>query len=335
MGSMKINIFILLTFTWVHIYGQSPPEYDSNWDTQNLKLKSIFNNNYNQNDWNISVTRNLNDDFGYTADNVYLENDYLVLRSRLNPSYITGQVYPYPPPLYSGAITSNSFDFLYGYYEIECEIDINGTRTMPAFWLWNYDCGSTNKWSEEIDIFEILGVDYLWSSNIHSHPCNDTFDWNNYIEDRNITDFSTGFHKYGLEWHPNLLIFYVDNIPVRTVKDTRVPSHALNMVAQLGFRGTRYADYPINNNYMKIKSIKVYDLKMDNCGLDAPLVTQSQFDSFQFEVRQNISIGNGVNNITVPNNEKITFRATNDVTIYGEFTCPLYSELNILNTTCY
>jgi beta-glucanase (GH16 family) len=333
---MKTCILVFLTFLNIQIFGQSPPEYDKNWDTQNLKFRTIFNNNNYLINWNKDIHWFYEtDDFQYTSDNVYLENDYLVLRSQKNPNYKEGDRYPLPPPLYSGEISTKRSDFLYGYYEIECDIDINGTRTMPAFWLVNSQCDLTPKWYEEIDIFEILGETYLWSSNIHVHPCNWNLDWSNYLDDTRITNLSAGFHKYGLEWQPNLLIFYVDNIPVRIIKDTRVPSHGLRLVAQIGFRGVRYTNYPLNNNYMKIKAVNAYNLKMNNCSSDVSLTTQSQFDSFQFGVMRNISIGNGANSITIANNNKVTFRATNDITINGEFTCPLGSELNILNTTCY
>lgn len=330
-----MKLLILIFIFPLICFSQSPPVFDNNWDLVNLEYEAIFNGVFNSTEWHKHHgwgDRHPDDDYQYTPDNVYLENNYLVLRSRLNPNYVLGDTVP--PPIYSGMITSKREDFLYGYYEIECDIDINGYRSQPAFWLWNANC--SQYWYEEIDIFEIQGDQALWTSCIHEHPCDSNLNWGHFEENANLTGLNLGYHKYGLEWLPNTLVFYIDDIPVRTVYDSRVPSHELKIVAQIGFLGSRYVDYPSYNNYMKIKSIKVYNMIMNNnCMDNVSVLTQNQFDTYQFGVKNSIIIDGGISGISINSNQKITFRASDSITIDGNFDCPLGSELNLINTTCY
>jgi len=315
-------------------YGQSPPNQDQNWDINNLNFEAIFNGSFDSNDWHKDYgwgTRHPDDDFECLPSNVYLENDYLVLKAMKNPTYN----YPDtdPPPLYASVITSTRSDFLYGYYEIECSLELDGSRIMPAFWLWGGNCDNYD-WSEEIDIVEVFGDDYLWTSNHHVKQCIENLSWDGLIIDEAI-DITTGYHKFALEWTPGKLYYYVDNQIVRTINDSRVPSHGLLLVAQMGFGGTRYTEYDISPNFMKIKSIKVYDLKMNNCDNSITLSNQLSFNYFSFGVYKNITIGNGSNPISLTSNDNKTFRYSDTFTITGPFEAPLESQLTIIPTTCY
>lgn len=114
---------------------------------------------------------------------------------------------------YSGLLTTRkSFMQKYGYFEIEAKVpQLN--HLLPAFWLLPFD----KSWPPEIDVFEAPGhipntivttIHKRDSSGIRSHTgCNFL-----------MLDYDKKFHKYGVLWKPEKLIFYIDRRPVSYVK---------------------------------------------------------------------------------------------------------------------
>jgi beta-glucanase (GH16 family) len=286
---------------------------------------------------------NWDNTFNFPA-NVYLDgNSHLILQSDYDATRPNNKV------IHSGAITSLSTTYAYGYYEIRCKLNSYGTRYMPAFWLYGGSPGGTpcaNQWYNENDIIEAFqetaSTDYNLSTNLHYKTNCDPHEnggtecfHNNYMPG---VDLSNTFHTYGYEWSPQREILYLDGVPYRTINSPYVADHGLAMSVDLGLRtpwvnaptgglGTNGPDY---KNYMTVDYIKIYNLKR-NCTAQ----TISNFNSSTFtdySLRQFITI-NGTSAVSA--GHKVTFRAQDGILINGDFTVPTGSELNLLPTICY
>jgi beta-glucanase (GH16 family) len=109
--------------------------------------------------------------------------------------------------------------FSYGYYEARIKIP-KGKGFWPAFWLYG-------NWPvyNEIDIFEFSSLldgsydpDNLSKTHLMTMHYDSFADGTKEYcqEDYTSIDFSQEFHTYGLLYEPNRIIWYVDDIPVRT-----------------------------------------------------------------------------------------------------------------------
>ncbi len=103
----------------------------------------------------------------------------------------------------SGAMSSYPFSQTYGYFEMEARVPA-GKGLWPAFWLLPVDL----KWPPEIDVMEILGdkPDTLYTTlhsrrfdhgTMHGYPTKGA-------------GLATGFHRYGVDWGPEHVRFYLD-----------------------------------------------------------------------------------------------------------------------------
>jgi len=86
--------------------------------------------------------------------------------------------------------------------------------------------------------------------------------------------------------------------------------------------------------YMSVDYFRYYSLSNNYCNQNATILNNSQLSSFLFAIRKNIFIGNGSSSISLSSGDNITFRATNEIIINGDFTVPLGSELNLIPTPC-
>lgn len=71
-----------------------------------------------------------------------------------------------------------------------------------------------------------------------------------------------------------------------------------------------------------------------DCNSDATIQSNAQLADFDYGVKKTITIDGSSSSISIPANEKVTFRATDNVTITGEFEVPLGSELEIITHPC-
>lgn len=111
----------------------------------------------------------------------------------------------------SRLITNGKFDFTYGKVEVFAKLPM-GLGTWPAIWMLGSDFRS-NSWPKcgEIDIMEHVGYD---QNRIHSTIHTNRFNGGKGTQKgqgRVIKNVATEFHKYGLEWLPDKLIFTVDD----------------------------------------------------------------------------------------------------------------------------
>ncbi len=97
---------------------------------------------------------------------------------------------------------------------------------------------------------------------------------------------------------------------------------------------------PVNSNTQfptsfDIDYLKIYKLKTNNntCNQNVTLITPSDFNNYVYNVKNNISIGNGTTAVTVPSN--IVLRASNEITINNNFEVPLGTEFTAQITSCY
>jgi beta-glucanase (GH16 family) len=136
-------------------------------------------------------------------------------------------------PYESGGICNSlkSFAQTYGYFEMSARLP-KGKGFWPGFWLMPID----GSWPPEIDIMESLGHDtntmymtyhYLNSSNQH------VSDGVGYTG----ADLSSGYHRFGVDWQPGLLIFYVDGVERFRHSGGDVPNKPMYVIANLAVGG--------------------------------------------------------------------------------------------------
>ncbi|MCB0760017.1 MAG: glycoside hydrolase family 16 protein [Flavobacteriales bacterium] len=110
-------------------------------------------------------------------------------------------------------IASKEFT-LYGRYECRAKLP-QAPRAWCAFWTLG-DFGGYGAWPlcGEVDILEYWGYnDLSWYTNIHTAYSN----WQNNVDRDNHYRMSTSedldaFHVYAMEWYPDRLEFFVDDV---------------------------------------------------------------------------------------------------------------------------
>jgi beta-glucanase (GH16 family) len=112
--------------------------------------------------------------------------------------------------------TRKSFDFTYGYVQIEAKTP-GGAGTWPALWLLPKSEG----WPPEIDIMENWGstrtiqTTVFWSASGAVKYAHKTA--------RSSSDLTDSYHTYGLLWRPHSLTWYLDGKVVDKYTGSHVP----------------------------------------------------------------------------------------------------------------
>jgi len=161
----------------------------------------------------------------------------------------------------------------YGYFEAVAKVP-TGNGTWPAFWMLNErlrNQGDQPKvdWPGcgEIDIMENVGYD---PKNFHfSLHCAD-YNWMKPKQRTKVVGVTdpTKFHKFGLDWRPDSIVFYLDGKEAYTVKkdvDTfdawpfRDPFYIiLNLAIGGNWGGSKGIDPKIFPSQYIIKYVKVW-----------------------------------------------------------------------------
>lgn len=154
----------------------------------------------------------------------------------------------------SGLITSeNSFQFQYGYAEISAKLP-EGQGFWPAFWM----LPTSGRWTNELDVFEILGdrPERIFQ-NSHGAGSED-LSWHDGI------DWSADYHTYGLLWTETHLVWTIDG------EVTRIsPSHVhepMYLLANLAVGGKWPGAVDVNEfdlGQMDIDFIRVWQPEID------------------------------------------------------------------------
>lgn len=176
----------------------------------------------------------------YQPGNVFASNGTLKLRAQkqrvLAPS---GKTYDYTSGMISSGRSTSllstppRYDFTYGYAETRMKLP-KGQGLWPAFWM----LPSSQGWPPELDVFEYIG----------SKPT--TLSMNDHYRDAAGTpqtygrwytgpDFSAGWHTVGIDWQPNLLVWYIDGVVRHFTTDPQmIPDEPMYLLANLAVGGS-------------------------------------------------------------------------------------------------
>ena len=157
------------------------------------------------------------------AENVIVQGGFLKIKtikeSYLGSNYTSARI-----------LTKGKFSFKYGKVEIRAKLPVGG-GTWPALWMLGSNIDTT-PWpaSGEIDIMEHLGnqLNKIYGTLHHPGHSGGTADGGT----TNITNATTEFHVYAVDWRADAIKFYVDN--------------------QLFYTFTNSASLPFNQNFFLI-----------------------------------------------------------------------------------
>jgi beta-glucanase (GH16 family) len=244
---------------------------------------------------------------------------------------------------FSGALEAFDISFLYGLFEIKCKLPIH-KGAFPAFWLWG---GGSNHY-EEIDIFE-----YFWKDNFSSGGYQYSFTTGHYFNDTSShlyweNDYSRNYpvienslanwNTFSCEWSPQRIIWYCNGEMVNQYIGNKVPYRPMVLMANYALNDevikkdkTPYTEFFPDE--MVIDYIKVNKLKCD-CNDTVVIETNSDLNSYDYSVKNNISFISNGNNIVLPSNTKSVFRATNYILIDKGFELPSNTEFEVIIHSC-
>ncbi|KAA2240379.1 glycoside hydrolase family 16 protein [Chitinophaga agrisoli] len=167
-------------------------------------------------------------------------------------------------------VTKHKGDFLYGRFEIKAKLPA-GRGTWPAIWMLPTDWAYGN-WpkSGEIDIMEHVGYD---QDNIHitAHTESYYFKINTQkTATKYIQQASTAFHVYRLDWLPDVMRGYIDDVQVFKFKNENTGYKAwpfdkrfhllLNVAVGGDWGGQKGVDDAIFPTAMEVDYVRVYKM---------------------------------------------------------------------------
>lgn len=149
-------------------------------------------------------------------------------------SYSSGMVSSGPRD-YLGEL-SVGFTFIHGYVEMQARVP-EGAGLWPAFWLLPADRESR----PEIDVMEVRGHDTATLA-VHFH-----YDRNgerrSVGRDVRTPDLAADWHRYGLLWQADELVWYLDGTEIWSYDGPGIPREPMYLVANLAVGGG-YAGAP-------------------------------------------------------------------------------------------
>jgi beta-glucanase (GH16 family) len=160
-----------------------------------------------------------NNELQYYTDrpeNVTVQNGYLLITARKES---------YEGSAYTSArlLTKGKFEQAYGRFETRMRLPW-GQGIWPAFWMLGADI-ETNPWpgAGEIDIMEYRGQNpTIMLGTVHGPGYSGGQSISKSYELKNDR-FDTGFHVFGIEWGPEYINFYVDNVLYNQITPADVP----------------------------------------------------------------------------------------------------------------
>ncbi|MDR3696092.1 glycoside hydrolase family 16 protein [Mucilaginibacter sp.] len=176
---------------------------------------------------------------------------------------------------YSSArmISKTPETLLYGRIEVKAKLP-SGRGTWPAIWMLPNDYAYGN-WpaSGEIDIMEMVGYD---PNNVHFSIHDQTnFGGNSKTSTYNISTASTDYHLYRVDWTPDAVTGYYDNVQVFTFQNDKQgnfatwpfdkPFHVmLNLAIGGNWGGVQGVDDTIFPTAMQIDYVRYYKMITSN-----------------------------------------------------------------------
>ena len=184
-------------------------------DTDGAPNPAIWNYNIGtgQNGWG-------NNELQYYTDrteNVKVENGVLIISAKeesFNGSSYTS----------ARLLTKGKLEQTYGRFEARMKLPY-GQGIWPAFWLLGDDSNGTEIWPQigEIDIMEYVGDEPTRMFGTVHGPGYSGGESISKAYVLNNDRFDTSFHIFGIEWGPNYINYYVDNVLYNQITPDDVP----------------------------------------------------------------------------------------------------------------
>ncbi len=154
----------------------------------------------------------------YTSrpENVTVQNGNLIITARKES--FQGSAYTS-----ARLLTKGKFEQAYGRFEARMQLPW-GQGIWPAFWMLGADI-DTNPWpgAGEIDIMEFRGQNpTIMLGTVHGPGYSGGQSISKSYELKNDR-FDTGFHVFGIEWGPEYINFYVDDVLYNQITPADVP----------------------------------------------------------------------------------------------------------------
>ncbi|ULC58446.1 glycoside hydrolase family 16 protein [Flaviramulus sp. BrNp1-15] len=151
------------------------------------------------------------------AENVTVQNGVLIITARqedFNESSYTS----------ARLITKGKFEQTYGRFEARIRLPY-GQGIWPAFWLLGDDSNGTQVWPQigEIDIMEYVGNEPSRIFGTVHGPGYSGGESISKFYDLGNSRFDTGFHIFGIEWGPDYINYYVDDVLYNQITPEDVP----------------------------------------------------------------------------------------------------------------
>lgn len=199
------------------------------------------------------VDRINNPDFGHSP--FEFDGNHMTISAIRTPEHLKSSANW--QPYLSGALTTyNKFKMRYGYVEMRAQVP-KGRGLWSAFWLLHQN---DNDRRPEIDVMEYIG----------DQP-NKVYNTYHYYENWNLrstpsyevpgTDYSQGFHTYGMKWEPGKITWYVDGVERNTHNDGNVAWEDMYLLVNLAVGGWWPGDPDGNTAFparYKIDYIRAY-----------------------------------------------------------------------------
>ena len=162
--------------------------------------------------WNQNELQNYTD----RTDNAQIQDGNLQIVAR-NESFQGNQ--------YTSArlISKGKFEQAYGRFEARMKIP-TGQGLWPAFWLLGNDI-DTAYWPQcgEIDIMEHVNREAVIAAHLHGPSYSSKMALGQAYSLPGNEDFGAQFHTYAVEWEPDMMRFYVDDILYYTASISDLP----------------------------------------------------------------------------------------------------------------
>lgn len=187
------------TTVWATCYQWQPVGCTNEW---NHELEAYFPDKAHTRNGVLELTASREQRTGYLADS-------------------TPQQFQYA----SGMIRQRQ-PWMYGYVEAVAQTPA-GRGLWPAFWL----LPATYQWPPEVDVMEQLGHE---PNTVRQAAHSVTGKVEGSVTSR--TPYTAGMHRYGVDWQPGRLTWYVDGRQVMTTT-THVPGEPMYLLANLAVGG--------------------------------------------------------------------------------------------------
>lgn len=151
------------------------------------------------------------------AENVTVQNGVLI---------ITAKEEQFNGSSYTSArlLTKGKFEQTYGRFEARIRVPY-GKGLWPAFWLLGDDSNGSEVWPQigEIDIMEYVGDEPTRMFGTVHGPGYSGGESVSKSYELDGDRFDTGFHVFGIEWGPDYINYYVDDVLYNQITPEDVP----------------------------------------------------------------------------------------------------------------